>query len=101
MAAGSSSGGMSSYQRVALVAAFAAACAVLHVDRTAAADSPEPGTASAELRGFLESQGSPAFASDARGAELWKVVRSFYAKRDYEPAWFRRERLTPGAQALL
>ena len=45
----------------------------------------------AELRGFLESQGSPAFAADDRGAELWQVLQTFYANRDYEPAWVRDE----------
>lgn len=77
-----------------------ASCAVVHVVRVDAS-APEPGTPAGSLRGYLEAQGSPSFASDPRGAELWKVVRAFYEEREYEPAWFRRERLTPGASALL
>jgi L,D-transpeptidase YcbB len=92
---------MSSYKYVGLVAAVVAACAFVPIDRVVEAASPEPGSVSAGLRGFLESQGSPAFASDARGAELWSVLQTFYRDRDYQPAWVRGDRLTPGAQALL
>ena len=92
---------MSSYKSAVLVAAAVAACTFVHVDRLVAAESPEPGTASAELRGYLESQGSPEFAADERGAELWTVLQAFYARRGFEPAWVRDGRLTPGAQALL
>ena len=101
MATGSSSGAMSSYQRTVLVAAAAAVCAFVHVDRIVHAAAPEPGTTTAELRGFLEAQGSPSFAADDRGAELWKVLQAFYQARAYEPAWVREGRLTPGALALL
>ena len=92
---------MSSYQRYRLVAAAVAVCASVHVDRIAAAESPEPGTASAELRGYLESQGSPEVAADDRGAELWRVLQAFYGNRGYQPVWVRGDRLTPGAQALI
>lgn len=92
---------MSLYKRAVLVTAAVAACAFLHVDRIAAAASPEPETASSGLQSYLESQGSPAFAADDRGAELWKVVHAFYGQRAYEPAWVRDGRLTPGAQVLL
>jgi murein L,D-transpeptidase YcbB/YkuD len=92
---------MSSYQRTVFVAAAAAVCAFVHVDRIVHAAAPEPGTTTAELRGFLEAQGSPSFAADDRGAELWKVLQAFYQARAYEPAWVRGGRLTPGAQALL
>ena len=91
---------MSSYLRVVLAVAFAS-CAFVHVDRVACAASPEPEAANAELRGFLESQGSPAFAADDRGAELWRVLQAFYWNRGYRPAWVRDGRLTPGAQGLL
>jgi len=74
-------------------------CAFIHVDRVAAA-APDVSSANGSLRGFLEAQGSPAFASDDRGAELWKAVRAFYSKRDYAPVWLHGDRLTPGAQAL-
>ena len=78
-----------------------AACAFVHVDRVAA-DAPEPSGASEGLRGYLESQGSPAFASDDRGAELWRVVRAFYEHRQYAPAWIDADGgLTPGARALV
>lgn len=92
---------MPSYKRVVLVAAAVAACTFVHVDRLVAAESPEPGTTSAELRGYLESQGSPEFAADDRGAELWRVLQAFYDKRGYQPAWVRDDGLTPGAEALL
>ena len=91
---------MSSYLRIGLVSAFLAACTFVHVDRAGAA-SPEPGDEGAVLRHFLESQGSPAFAADDRGAELWKVVQAFYWNRGYQPAWIREGRPTPGGQALL
>jgi murein L,D-transpeptidase YcbB/YkuD len=92
---------MSSYKYVGLVAAVVAACAFVPIDRVVQAASPEPGSVSEGLRGFLESQGSPAFAADDRGAELWTVLQAFYRDRDYRPAWVRGDRLTPGAQALL
>ena len=92
---------MSSYKRAVLVAAAAAACAFVYVVRVVKAAPPEPDTTSAGLRGFLEAQGSPAFAADDRGAELWKVLQAFYWHRDYRPAWVRGDLLTPGAQALL
>jgi L,D-transpeptidase YcbB len=101
MAAGSSSGAMPSYKRAVFMAAAVAACAVFRIDRIVADGSPEPGATSAGLRGYLESQGSPAFAADDRGAELWKALQAFYSNRGYEPAWVRGDRLTPGAAALL
>jgi murein L,D-transpeptidase YcbB/YkuD len=91
---------MSSFHSAARIAVAVVSCAFVCTGRVDAS-AAEPGTPAGSLRGFLEAQGSPSFASDARGAELWKVVRAFYAERDYEPAWFRRERLTPGASALL
>ena len=92
---------MSSFQRTVLAAAAVAACAFVHVDRVVAGESPSPGSTSGGLRGFLEAQGSPAFAAGDRGAELWKVLQAFYRAREYEPAWVRDGRLTPGALALL
>jgi murein L,D-transpeptidase YcbB/YkuD len=91
---------MSSYLRIGLASALFAACTFVHVDRAGAA-SPELADESAVLRDFLESQGSPAFTTDDRGPELWKVVQSFYWHRGYQPAWFREGRPTPGGQALL
>jgi L,D-transpeptidase YcbB len=90
---------MSSYSWV--VAAAIAACTFVHVDRSDAAEMPQPETASAGLRGYLESQGSPAFAADERGTELWKVLQAFYGNRGYQPAWLQGDELTPGAQGLL
>src|SRR5688572_23397328 len=100
MAALESIGVMPSFH-LARVAALVAVCAFVHVDRVAAA-APEPSGASESLRGYLESQGSPAFASDDRGAELWRVVRAFYEQRQYAPAWIDAGGgLTPGSRALL
>ncbi|MFS8067840.1 MAG: L,D-transpeptidase family protein [Byssovorax sp.] len=102
MAAGSSSGAMSLYIRVAGLATLVA-CATVHVDRVAYAAAEEPGiaTEAASIRGYLESQGSPVFVGDARDARLWKALQAFYWSRAYAPAWIRDGRLTPGAAALL
>jgi len=97
----SSASSASFAKRAVLVAAAIAACAFVHFDRIAEAALPEPENASTELRGYLDAQGSPAFAAGDRGAELWKVLQAFYGDRDYRPAWVQGDGLTPGAEALL
>ena len=79
---------MSSYQFASYSSPRPSRRVPLSTSIAASRQSPEPGTPAGSLRGFLESQGSPSFAADDRGAELWKAVQAFYAKRGYEPAWF-------------
>jgi len=91
---------MSSFIR-ALVTATVVVCVFARSEPNAEAGTIESDAGNPGLRAFLAAQGSPAFAADDRGAELWNVLQAFYGKRGYQPAWVRGDRMTPGAQELL
>jgi L,D-transpeptidase YcbB len=69
---------------------------------------PEAGTAvpasadAVAVRNFLDAHGTPpASARDPRAQNLWRVMRSFYEKRGFSPAWVREGALTSRGRHLL
>jgi L,D-transpeptidase YcbB len=69
---------------------------------------PESGTAvppsvdAIAVRNFLDAHGTPpASARDPRAHTLWRVMRTFYEKRGFSPAWVREGTLTSRGRHLL
>jgi murein L,D-transpeptidase YcbB/YkuD len=93
---------MAPFKRAAVLAAVLVSAVWLGKDDGVDAAPPtQTDTRVAPLRDFLAAQGSPAFVSDEREAELWKAVQTFYWNRGYQPAWIAEDVLTPGGQAIV
>jgi murein L,D-transpeptidase YcbB/YkuD len=93
---------MAPIKRAAVLAAVLVSAVLLRMDDGVdAAPSGSTDARVTSLRDFLAAQGSPAFVTDEREAELWKTVQTFYWNRGYQPAWIQDDALTPGGQAIV
>ncbi len=54
------------------------------------------------LQAFLDAKQSPVFVTrDREGARLWGLVKQFYQKREYEPAWIEGKSPRPQMDELI
>jgi L,D-transpeptidase YcbB len=55
----------------------------------------------AALRGVLSGRTPDYATKDPEGAKLWKQTQSFYARRQYQPAWIENAKPGPQIEALV